>query len=425
MNKRESNHIDIINDQAWQIDRYETLHFELRKGKIVREYKSSEGSMASDADYLTKCVTAIINSQGRIFELIPVTDGTRYPTGKYQIKFSKSVQAFLKCLKMDVDRIIDRYPSIETYNRYFGIFYNAVIREKQFECGCLPFALFAREDWLNASDWNRRPNNLLTVIVHHLNEIVDEIRQEGNSESFKDWKDKLVRQPSENESSLWSLVLACLDVNHHINVLRIDLGYAQYYCNPEFSGEKAVTYRQVRQHRIALRRFLKRDLKQYVKNPQACKGMGFAIKMEFGLDKTYHFHVIAILNGDALSQDVNVAQTICDFWQEKITKGKGGAYNCNKATYTECGIGSIRYDGESPENVKKLRNLKERVVPYVTKPDYYVGMVKPEKDRSFWMSHPPEKAQHSRGRKRGKQQWVEVRTPNSRRSGYGRSPVEA
>jgi hypothetical protein len=416
MNKHEPDNIDIIDDEAWQIGRYETLHFELRKGAIVPEYKSSEGSIASDVDYLTRCVTAIINSKGRMFELIPVMDGTRYPTGKHQIRLSKAAQAFLKCLKMDLDRIVDRYPSIETYNRYFGIFYNAVTREKQFEYGCVPFALFAKEDWLNSSDWNKRSNGLLTRVVDHLNEIVDEIRQEGNSESFQDWKSRLVRQPNENECRLWSLVLACLDANHHINVLRIDLGYAQYYCDPDLSGEKAVTYRQVRQHRIALRRFLKRDLKRYIKNPQACKGMGFAVKMEFGLDKTYHFHVIVILNGDAMSQDVNVAQTICDFWKEVITRGKGGAYNCNKATYAECGIGSIRYHDE-----EKLRILKTIVVPYVTKPDYYVGMVKPERDRSFWTSHPPEKAQHSRGRKRGKQQWVEVRTPNSTRSGYGRS----
>jgi hypothetical protein len=402
MNKRESNDIDIINDGAWQIDRYETLHFELRKGKIVPEYKSSEGSVASDADYLTACVTAIINSKSQIFELIPVMNGSSYPTGKYQIKLSKSAQAFLKCLRMDLDRIIDRYPSIETYNRYFGIFYNAVVREKQFEYGRAPFGLFAREDWLNASDWNRRPNGLLTLIVDHLNGVVREIRQESNSESFVGWKNRLVRQPNENESSLWSLVLACLDANHHINVLRIDLGYAQYYCDPELSGEKAVTYRQVRGHRIALRRFLKRDLKRFVKDPRACNGMGFAIKMEFGLDKTFHFHVIVILNGDAMSQDVNVAQAICDYWQDVIAKGKGGAYNCNKATYTECGIGSIRYDGENPENVKKLRNLKERVVPYITKPDYYVLMVKPDGHRSFWMSQPPKVAPKRRGRKRSK-----------------------
>lgn len=80
-----------------------------------------------------------------------------------------------------------------------------------------------------------------------------------------------------------------------------------------------------------------------------------------------------------------------------ITKGKGGAYNCNKATYTHPGIGSIRYHDE-----EKLDNLKTIVVPYLTKPDYYVSMTKSQGHRAFWPSHPPEITAKRRGRKRSK-----------------------
>ncbi|HDR8936194.1 TPA: hypothetical protein QDA84_006334, partial [Burkholderia vietnamiensis] len=126
------------------------------------------------------------------------------------------------------------------------------------------------------------------------------------------------------------------------------------------------------------------------------KGMGFAIKGEYGLDKTYHFHVIVILIGDVVGEDISVTETICDQWRDTITNGKGGAYNCNKASYRERGIGSIRYSDE------KLRILRTKVVPYVTKPDFYIGMVKPEKHRSFWPSHPPKIEASRRGRRRGK-----------------------
>lgn len=402
MNTNEWNNGESNDDESWKIEPYKTLQFNLKKGKVVSEHGAIVESIASDVDYITQCVMKIIKSKRRLFEVVPVVDTSMYRSQKVRIKLSKAGACFLNCLKMDLNRIVDKYPSIETYNRYFGIFYNAIIRNIQFEDGEAPFILFANEDWLNWSDWNGRTESVLTRIVAHLNAVIEEIRREGHSETFNEWKSKLLRQPNENEDRLWSLVLACLNANHHINILRVDLGYAQYYCDRELSGEQAVEYTDVRAHRIALRRFLKQDLKKCVKDPRACKGMAFAIKMEFGLDKTYHFHVLVILNGDAVAQDASVAQTICDTWQRAITKGKGGAYNCNRATYMNCGIGSIRYHDEG-ENEEKLRILKTIVVPYVTKPDYYVLMTKPEGHRSFWMSHPPKIEAKRRGRKRGRQ----------------------
>ncbi|WP_446333235.1 hypothetical protein [Burkholderia pseudomallei] len=380
----------------WDIAPYEARYFELRKGKVVPEKGSITGSIASDVDYITKWVMKVIESKRQLFTTVAVTD-LGYPKGKLRIKLSKAGECFLNCLKMDLDRIVDKYPSIETYNRYFGVFCDAVSREIAFEHDSAPFILFAKEDWLAYRDWETRSNELLTRIVNHLNAIIDEIRREGRGEPFNEWKSKLLRQPNENEGRLWALVLACLSANHHICILRVDLGYAQYYCDRDLSGEQAVEYPDVRAHRIALRRFLKRDLKKCVKDPRACKGMASAIKLEFGLDKTYHFHVIVILNGDAVAQDASVAQTICDYWQDVITKGKGGAYNCNKATYTHPGIGSIRYHDE-----EKLDNLKTIVVPYLTKPDYYVSMTKSQGHRAFWPSHPPEITAKRRGRKRSK-----------------------
>jgi hypothetical protein len=390
------NAVEENDDESWGIAPYEARHFEIRKGIVFSEKSSIKGSIASEVDYITQCVMKIIESKSQLFTTVPVT-ALGYPKGKRRIKRSKTGECFIACLRMDLFHILDKFPSIETYNRYFGIFCDAVSREIEFEEGRTPFIHFAKEEWLNCADWDRRSDSLLTRVVSHLNAVIDEIRREGRGESFNEWKSKLSRQPHDNEGTLWSLVLACLSANHHISVLRVDLGYAQYYCDRELSGETAVDYADVRAHRIALRRFLKQDLKKCVKDPRACKGMAFAIKMEFGLDKTYHFHVIVILNGDAVSHDASVAQAICNYWQDVITRGKGGAYNCNKATYEHPGIGSIRYHDD-----EKLRILETVVVPYITKADYYVCMTKPEGHRSFWMSHPPKIEAKRRGRKRSK-----------------------
>lgn len=397
MNKKSWSKVEANDDELWWIEPYKTLKFKLKKGKVISEYGAGEDSIASDVDYITQCMMRIIKLKRRLFKVVPITNWTGRHGNRLRIEPTEAGGSFLNCLRMDLERIVDKYPSIEAYNRYFGIFYNAVMREIEFEEGSAPFAAFAKEEWFAYSDWNERSNGTLIRIANHLNTVIDEIRREGCGESFNAWKSRLLRQPNENADRLWSLVLACLNVNHHINVLRVDLGYAQYYCDLELSGETAIGYPDVRAHRIALRRFLKRDLRRCVKDPRACKGMGFAIKMEFGLDKTYHFHVIVILNGDAVSQDASVAQAICDHWQDVITKGKGGAYNCNKATYEHPGIGSIRYHDH-----EKLRILERVVVRYITKADYYVCMTKPEGHRSFWMSHPPKIEAKRRGRKRSK-----------------------
>lgn len=387
-------------DTDFEVKPYQTLHFDLIGGEVQDWYGPDEDSIAKDVDYVTQCVKGIIKSKSPLSWLMPSTRG--YMS---KLVLSKLGQCVVECLKKDLNRVIDEYPSIGKFNRYFGIFYDAVMREVQFKNGSAPFALTAKEEWLDYPDWKEQSTSTLEQFVRHLNNAIEGIRREGNSATFKEWEERLERQPKENEVRLRALIEAAIAKNHHISVLRFDVGYAKYYCDPELSGAAAVTYEEVRQHRQALRRFIKRDLKRHLPNPRACRGMVHAIKMEFGLDKTFHYHVIVVLNGDAVAHDVQIAQLICDWWCKDITLGRGGACNCNARSYKYPGLGSIRYDEESKENVEKLKNLRDRVVPYVTKPDFYVGMVKPEKHRSFWSSQVPEIDAKPKGRRRTKQLW--------------------
>lgn len=382
-------------EDAFDVTPYEALHFDLVDEKVMSSYGRSDGGIASDVHHITQCVKGIIQSKYSLFRLKEMKVDRRVKPLMSRIEMSKLGEYFLKCLKMDIDRIIDKYPSIGKHNRYFGLFHDAVMREVEFENGSAPFAIVAREEWLSSSDWKEMPRSVLTQYVRPLNDVVEEIIQQGRGDEFKDWLNAIQRQPDSNADRLWSLIEACLSANHHISVLRFDTGYAQYYCDSELSGEQAITYEDIRSHRRALRRFLKRDLSKMLP-PGACKGMGFAIKLEYGLDKGYHFHVIVILNGDVVCRHAAIADMICDSWNRYITGGKGGSYNCFRSTYVKPGIGSVRYNDE-----QKLKTLKDLVVPYVTKPDFYVGMAKPEAHRSFWKSQPPMITARA-GRKRSK-----------------------
>ncbi|MGF6245511.1 hypothetical protein P3T42_007289 [Paraburkholderia sp. GAS38] len=388
-------------EESFETRPFETLLFDLINDSVVSSYGSCEGTIASDVHHITECVKAVIRSKYRLFHLEDVSVDRRLKPRTSRLEMGKLGEYFLRCLKMDLDRILDRYPSIGQFNRYFGLFHEAVMREVEFTNGRGSFATTAKDEWLEAPDWRQSSTTWLTECVQHLNEVVEEIRRKGNSQVFRDWIDHLERQPAENKDTLWSLILACLNVNHHLSVLRFDLGYAKHYCDPDLSGEQAITYEDVRNHRKALRRFLKRDLSK-VLPAGACKGMGFGIKLEYGLDKGFHFHVLVVLNGDVVCQHAVITEMICSHWNSRITHCKGGSYNCFRSEYVKPGIGSVRYDNEEKGNEEKFRNLESQVVPYVAKADFYMKMVKPDGHRSFWPSQPPKIEAKRKGRKRCK-----------------------
>lgn len=381
-------------DEGWGIGPYEALVFAERSGEIVPTLLSLENSIASDVDYITKFVKRLINTKRQLLALAPAKTIHRRRPNTQSVKVTKGGGCFLQCLQIDLDRILDKYPDIGTFNRYFGVFCGAVMSEVQFAKGPVPFSTVARREWLNSRDRDFFPDDVLALIVKYANEAIEQIRINGNTEKFKWWLSEIERQPKENEARLLSLIDASLAVNHHILALRFDLGYSQFYCNAERSGEMAVSYREMREHRVTLRRFLKRELKDRLL-PGACKGMVFAIKLEYGLDKGYHFHALVVLNGDVVCSDIGITEMICNQWKYAITKGKGGACNCNLRLYKRKGIGSIKHT-----DLEKLDTLRKEVAPYIAKVDFYGKMVKPNGHRTFWSSHPPKITANPKGRKR-------------------------
>lgn len=378
----------------WTIEPYEPLAFTNQGGEVLATLVASENSIARDVDYITQVVMRLLAGSGPLLALVPAGRVHSHRPNTHVVETTKGGECFLRCLQLDLDHITDRYPDIGRFNRYFGIFHEAVMREVPFARGTVPLAIAARLEWLNCADRSLLPDDVLALFVQYSNEAIERIREMAAGEQFHQWLTAIARQPRENEDRLLSLIDACLAVNHHVLVLRFDLGYSQYYSDPERAGEHAIPYAQMREHRAALRRFLKRHLKSRLP-PGACKGMAFAIKLEFGLDKGYHFHVMVILNGNVVRKDGAITEMICNYWKSEITKGKGGACNCNQRSYAQKGIGSIRR-----REVEKLRVLREVVVPYITKVDFYGKMVKPERDRTFWPSQPPRIDAIPKGRKR-------------------------
>jgi hypothetical protein len=224
----------------------------------------------------------------------------------------------------------------------------------------------------------------MKVLAVGLDAAVKVIRDEGRGDAFRKLLKRYLRPAVENYRSLIDLIRALQAKYHHLLAIRVDLSYLKAY-------SASISYDEVRDHRIAFRRYVKR-----------CKRLegaylGSVLKLEVGVEKGLHYHALVFVNGDVLHGDIDVARELGEHWRTGITKGKGIYFNCNAQRYDERGIGSVRYHDD-----KTRRSLETRVAAYIAKPDFYIHSVKRDEDRTIWPSLRPKDEPVRRGRKRAK-----------------------
>lgn len=138
--------------------------------------------------------------------------------------------------------------------------------------------------------------------------------------------------------------------------------------------------------------------------------MGYAWKLEYGSEKRgFHCHLLLLLDGAKVRQDVTLARMLGEHWQQVITRGIGFYYNCNadKARYRKCGIGLIRHD-----DAEGMEGLQE-AVKYLTKIDRCIQIFKLSSARIFGRSQmPAPKDPSAGGRPRGSESSRLSRDPN-------------
>ena len=154
------------------------------------------------------------------------------------------------------------------------------------------------------------------------------------------------------------------------------------------------------------------DLNHFINNQRnnsLFKGkLGCIAKLEFGVLKGLHFHLILFFDGAIKDgrKDVYLAQKIGEHWVKVITKGCGVYWNINakKQEYKRksiLGIGLIHSHEDA-----LFHNLKHRIVRYLCKSTQFVRPVLPEDlesdgrgaNRLIRRGNYPKKAKKKRGR---------------------------
>ena len=141
---------------------------------------------------------------------------------------------------------------------------------------------------------------------------------------------------NKNHAECTSYINALFDRHKKLVVLRLDLSYRK-----EIAESK--TFEDLRDDINKMRNNARH------RDDNVFNGLdGYICKIEYGLDKKIHAHVLFFLNGDVRlpTSDVNHAEKIGEYWKNEITKGDGNYWNCNarKKKYRYNGIGLVTRD---------------------------------------------------------------------------------
>lgn len=199
--------------------------------------------------------------------------------------------------------------------------------------------------------------NISSAFIHY-------IRQDANHPLVKKEIRNFEDTPTRNANSAREYIDHLFSIHCKLLVLRIDLGY-QKSAYEKLNNVEA--YKKIRQDRD--RFFANMRCNTLFKHK-----VGFISKLEYGLDKGFHYHLILFFNGSKTQRDMYLAKQICRYWNVNITNGEGNAFNCHskKSEYKYQGIGKIDYKNTVPRS-----HLINYVVRYLVKPDLFARVVIP------------------------------------------------
>lgn len=244
-----------------------------------------------------------------------------------------------------------------------------------------------------------------------LQSLIDELQSEQTQIDFKKAKKACNRTNRRMKKYIDNLIA----YKANLLVIRLDLAYNKHYLDnsrhlmlnsisrkhckkmeeyiiKKQSSENTMLENQLNSIKNYRAKFFKDIKKQY-------DVVGFIWKLEYGMEKGFHYHCLLMLDGDKHREDVKIAKNMGELWN-KIAKDddgvdKGIYWNCNafKEKYNHLAIGQL-----NASNTEMINNLFKYTLPYLAKTDYYIKSVK-NNDRTIGMGGNKSKQKSGRPRK--------------------------
>lgn len=220
--------------------------------------------------------------------------------------------------------------------------------------------------------------------ISTLNSAVRSIRKIASSNDFKRELAKCQRSSNKNWRSLNNYITLLFGEYPRLLAVRVDFHFSEE-ANAKIGYGEAKGY-------------LKRYIAAMKTNPIFRSKVGYAWKMEYGLDRGYHVHFVFFMNGAEVREDVTFGKMFGELWKQKITEGKGTYHNCNawKSKYRQLGIGMI-HRGDT-----ERREALLHAVHYLVKNDYYLYFDKTKTGKNFSTGEVPKNRKSKPKSKKGK-----------------------
>lgn len=209
-------------------------------------------------------------------------------------------------------------------------------------------------------DYGRRSEANCKAYVESWLSVIGIIRDGVNGTKFKIAVNEYQRSSRKNHKSVLDYIDSLFYSYAKILVIRIDLSY-----------KLGINVDSLRVRKDRERLFLNAKSNRIFTNM-----IGFVWKLEVGLYKGFHYHMLFFFDGSKVREDINISRRIGEYWVGDITKNDGLYFNCNrvKNKYKHCGIGLISYFDE-----QKRSYLKD-AVKYLTLTEKYL---KPMNESGF------------------------------------------
>lgn len=125
--------------------------------------------------------------------------------------------------------------------------------------------------------------------------------------------------------------------------------------------------------------------------------IGYIWKLEYGVDKGYHYHTIFFLDGNKHQKDEIIADQFGKEWVQ-LTEAKGSYYSCNgsKERYKHLAIGMLHHDDEKTHSA-----LESLVIKYFTKDKQHAFIPSGSRLKTFGTSQMPASKRKSGRPRRG------------------------
>jgi hypothetical protein len=240
-----------------------------------------------------------------------------------------------------------------------------------------------------------------------------EADQRGTRKKLDDWD----RRSETNLARLKQYVNALFDSCARIVTVRVDFYHHAATINPaevneifkqaeDVSAKETAAYRSGNEEEMvgdALARVgieeVMRDRDRLFANMRGKRSLfehliGHVWRIEYSRVGGHHLHCALFFDGSKVQQHEWIAQQICEYWRDGITKGRGYAHNCNRNRYPEYVLGPTDY-----YDVDKRERLLKRLA-YLAKEDQLVYAKPSVKCKLFGTGRLPQPKGTGRKRKK-------------------------